>query len=112
MKTGQFIQQGDVIIKKVNISLSGMKNLSGMKKIKKQARGFVLAEGEATGHAHTTIDDIEMFEKYGIMYIGAKEKFTVTHEEHKPVVVEKGVYEIGIVQEYDHFAEEARNVAD
>ena len=36
----------------------------------------------------------------------------VTHEEHNAITIKKGDYEIGIVQEYDHFAEEARNVAD
>lgn len=106
MKQGDIIQQGDVLIKKIGI------NLDDMKKVNKSTRGFVLAEGEATGHAHTTVDDIEMFEKDGVMYITSKDEFTVTHEEHHPITVEPGTYEIGTVQEYDHFLEEARNVAD
>jgi len=106
MKIGDFVQQGDVLIKKSN------GNLLSMGKVAKKEKGFVLAEGEATGHAHRVEDDIELFEENGVLYICSKEEFTVTHEEHKPITVEKGTYEIGIVQEYDHFAEESRAVQD
>jgi len=106
MKIGDFVQQGDVLIKKSN------GNLSGMKKVVRKEKGFVLAEGEATGHAHITTDNIEMFEKDGVLYIEADEEFTIKHEEHNPITIDKGVYEIGIVQEYDHFAEESRAVQD
>lgn len=106
MKTGEYVQQGDVIIKKVDV------DFTGMKKVAKGARGFVLAEGEATGHAHRVEDDIELFEKDGTLYIGSKEDFTVEHEEHGAITVEKGTYEIKPVQEYDHFLEEARAVMD
>lgn len=106
MKTGEYAQQGDVIIKKVSI------NFTGMKKVARGVRGFVLAEGEATGHAHKVEDDIALFEKDGTLYVGSEEGFTVEHEEHGAITVEKGTYEIGNVQEYDHFAEEARAVVD
>jgi hypothetical protein len=36
----------------------------------------------------------------------------LTHQEHHDCVLPKGDYQIGIVQEYDHFLEEARHVAD
>jgi len=106
IKTGEYVQQGDVIIKRVDV------DMVDMQKIKKSTKGFILAEGEATGHAHRVADDIELFEKEGTLYINSKGGFTVEHEEHKPITIEKGTYEIGIVQEYDHFAEEARRVAD
>lgn len=107
MQIGQFKQQGDVLIKRISKS-----DLKDMKKVSKGIRGFVLAEGEATGHAHVVKDGIELFEKEGTLFINSEDKFTITHEEHKPITVEKGAYEIGIVQEYNHFAEETKNVAD
>ena len=48
----------------------------------------------------------------GTLWIDAKEAFSVTHEEHKPVAVPCGTYEVRIAKEYDHFSEEARSVAD
>ena len=89
----------------------------------------VLAAGEATGHHHriaiptvtkqlrmekTTKAELmpRLFRVNGVLYVEAPEPFRVTHEEHKPIDVPAGNYRIGIVQEYDYDAEEARNVAD
>lgn len=94
-------QQGDVLIKKV----SGVKG--------KKLSHRVLAEGESTGHKHVvTIGDGDLYEDNGVLYLHCETECTVTHEEHGPVTIPAGDYEIGIVREYDHFAEEARNVAD
>ncbi len=106
MKVNNYVQQGDVLIKRVSV------DFASMKKIERGSRGFVLAEGEATGHAHRVGNNIDLYEDGGVRYINSKETFTVEHEEHGAITIEKGAYEIGIVQEYDHFAEEARNVAD
>jgi hypothetical protein len=96
-------QQGDVLIKKVK-SFSGGKKLDHLR----------LAEGEATGHAHKVSEGkAELYEKDGIMYLRVNsDTATVTHEEHKEIELSRGDYEINIVQEYDHFEEEARNVVD
>jgi len=37
---------------------------------------------------------------------------TSRHEEHGPVTLEPGVYEVGRVAEYDYLSEMTRNVAD
>lgn len=97
--------QGDVILVKIN-------NIPDGKKVEKKSRGFILAEGEMTGHAHTVMDDINLIEKDGVLYICAANEFTVTHEEHNPITVPAGNYEVRIAKEYDHFAEEAKRVAD
>lgn len=97
-----YIQQGDVLIKRVERIPKGAK----------AKKGKTLAEGEHTGHSHVAEAEVELFEKDGVLYMSAPNGTTVRHEEHKPVNVPAGVYEIGIVQEYDHFKEEARNVAD
>jgi hypothetical protein len=96
------LQQGDVILKKVS-------------KIKgKKLDHLTLAKGEKTGHHHTiTEGDAELYEEKGILYLRINsEEATLTHQEHNPIVVEKGDYEIGIVREYDYLNEETRNVTD
>jgi hypothetical protein len=102
------LQQGDVLIKKVKSVPQGAKALKPGK------RGHMLAEGETTGHAHT-IEDIKyssLFLMGTVKYLEVKEPVEIKHEEHKSFVIEPGIYEIGIVQEYDHFLEEARKVRD
>jgi hypothetical protein len=97
-----FIQQGDVLIRKVN-------EIKGNK-----LNHLVLAEGESTGHKHViTEGDAELYDYEGTLFLKVKsEKALLTHEEHNAVEIKKGDYKIGIVREYDHFSEEARNVAD
>lgn len=97
-----FYQQGDALIKKVaEVQGDRLKHLT-------------LAEGEKTGHHHTiTEGEATLYEQNGVLYLHVEsEQATLTHQEHKPIVIDKGDYQIGIVQEYDHFAEEARRVAD
>lgn len=89
------LQQGDVIIRSIG------KIPAGATPVSKSTRGFVLAEGEATGHAHVIQDEIEMYEKDGVLFIRVEKPVTVEHEEHKPVRIESGTYEIGFVREYD-----------
>ena len=96
------LQQGDVLIKRVT-SIKGEK-----------LKHLTLALGAATGHHHTVTEgDAELYEHEGTLFLKVKsENATLTHQEHLPITIPKGDYKIGIVQEYDHFAEEARNVAD
>lgn len=96
-----YYQQGDVLIKKVN-------------KIKgKKLDHVTLAQGEHTGHHHTiTKGNAELYEEKGTLYLKTNEECELTHQEHNVITLPKGDWEIGIVQEYDHFAEEAKNVAD
>jgi hypothetical protein len=96
--------QGDVILVPVE-TMQG-------KKQERTERGYVLADGESTGHAHTVQDEIEMMISDAGMFVASETPFTITHEEHKPITVPPGKYEVKRVQEYDHFKEEARQVAD
>ena len=80
-----------------------------MAKRKKLARA-VLAEGEHTGHFHEAHGDGVALYDDGVLE--APHGAEVTHQEHAPVTVPPGTYDRSIVQEFDHFAEEARNVAD
>lgn len=78
--------------------------------------GNILAEGEATGHAHrvqdVSADKVQLFEKDGTLYMRLDEPAVVRHEEHKPIALEPGNYKVGIVKEYDPFEEAVRAVRD
>lgn len=110
MKEEITAQQGDVLIKTTKIP-------KGLEKVEDP----VLQHGEATGHAHR----LQMFkhdtgtgswtvykDKEGIRFLKVETPTDLTHEEHNTITIPPGEYKIGIVQEYDHFAEEARNVVD
>jgi hypothetical protein len=73
----------------------------------------ILAHGEATGHKHEALEGTLYADDDGNLFLVADpETTTVRHEEHKPVKVPAVNNEVGRVQEYDHFAEEARSVQD
>lgn len=103
-----YYQQGDVLIKPV-------RNFVMVPDLKPRPDG-VLMHGEVTGHMHRLTDASD-----GLLYedgqgklwlrVGAKGA-TIQHEEHKPITVPEGDYEIGRVREYSHFDEEARVVRD
>ena len=98
-----WFQQGDVTIKPVAKLPEGAEPVAGR----------VLREGEATGHAHVaTGEGVQLFIHGGTLYMRVPAGTEVVHEEHAVVNVPAGVYEIGAVREYDHFAEEARPVID
>lgn len=101
-------QQGDVLFERI------AKMPTGGTVQQPTARGYVLAEGEATGHAHVLPVEgvLEVREVDGVLYARIAEPTTVRHEEHHAVPLEPGIYRVGRVQEFDHFAEEARQVAD
>lgn len=99
-------QQGDLLLEAIETMPTSLKRHSE-----------VLAEGEATGHAHKVapidLSNVDVFVAgNGELYCEAKKQFTVTHEEHKPITLPKGKYKVRRVLEYDHFAEEARQVRD
>lgn len=98
-------QQGDVLLKSIEKMPNG-------KPVPRKARGYVLADGEVTGHAHVIESDVLLIEKDGVLYLGCEGDVIIKHEEHGHITIPAGNYEIGIVQEYDHFSEEARQVQD
>lgn len=97
-------QQGDVLL-----------HLEAIPKeaVEKKFDG-VVQYGEHTGHSHK-------FTESGYIYFETPQKtrhlrivepIKLFHEEHKEITISPGEYRIGIVKEYDHFAEEAREVLD
>lgn len=73
----------------------------------------VVAYGEVTGHCHEVIGEgVVVFDDNGTLYVSVPHGGRIQHEEHHAIELPPGQYEIGIVREYDHFAEEARQVMD
>lgn len=103
------MQQGDVLLyREEKMPQKSLKPVT-----RDMRRGYVLAEGEVTGHAHCIDADIElMLDEAGTMFMKNEEEVTLTHEEHHAKTIPAGVWRIGHVREYDHFAEEARKVQD
>ena len=101
-------QQGDVFMVPVD------EIPAGAEKVKVQGGRLVLAEGEVTGHAHVITDTkaATMHKVGDKLYVSAKKPVEVTHEEHGTVKLPKGTWEVSKVLEFDHFAMEAREVAD
>lgn len=101
-------QQGDVLFHKVKIKIP-----KDAKRIPVHQRGFVFAEGEVTGHAHVCeqAEDMELIQIGERMLAKVHKTVTVRHEEHKPVTLEPGIWDIGIVVEEDEFGD-MRDVRD
>lgn len=107
------IQQGDVTIELAAIPAEATK--------RRGPNANVLAEGEATGHAHRVqpvakpdkkakVETYELGQRLFLRILGGDCR--VVHEEHGPITLTAGDYEVGRVLEYDYDAEESRRVQD
>ena len=74
--------------------------------------GKTVAEGETTGHKHSLKGSAQVLEYAGERYIQVLEPAQITHQEHKPIELNPGVYKIEIEKEYSWFTEEIRKVRD
>jgi hypothetical protein len=101
------IQHGDVLISKVN------KLPDGAQKVSRKKGVIVVMDGEVTGHRHTIADKgAVMYEIKEDLYLKVTEPITITHDEHKPLPIPPGIYQIGKVREYDYYSEMERKVID
>lgn len=97
-------QQGDVAIKPCEGFPSGKKVV---------VASGALVESAVTQHTHrVTGKRAKVFKIGQDTFIEATHPFRVVHEEHKALEIPAGKYRIHAILEYDHFAEEARAVAD
>jgi hypothetical protein len=75
---------------------------------------IVVAHGES-GHTHL-IDadesDAELIQIGEQMLLNVKKPVKIKHEEHNEQLLEPGIWEIGRVREFDHFAQQERTVMD
>jgi len=101
------IQHGDVLIREIE------KLPMEVQRVERQGIGLVLAEGEATGHHHVITDKgASLYELKGELYLEVTEPVTIIHDEHKPLPIPIGVYQVGRVKEYDYLREMERRVVD
>lgn len=107
MNTRPNHQQGDVLLRPLASMPDGEQKLVSKGKC-------VLAHGES-GHTHL-IDaaegDVELIQIGEQMLLNVKNPVKVQHEEHDVQMLEPGIWEIGRVQETDHFANVTRSVVD
>ena len=120
-------QQGDVLFLRLRTATAA----PGLRRLPANEHGLhVLALGEATGHSHTasaqscalidappeqlfTLDELlRDFESYDGKLLEVLETTTIEHQEHGALVLEPGLYAIGIVREWDYTQHENRRVAD
>lgn len=97
------IRQGDVLLVPVDGVPEGARRLMG-------ARALVLAEGEATGHAHVIVPHHGAPQAWvASSRNGALQRFVVVtgpetallrHEEHDPLELAPGTYEVRRQREY------------
>ena len=98
-------QQGDVIGKKLISMPAGERKKIAVKRL-------VVAHGES-GHSHVIEDDeAELIEIGGKMLLTLTKPAIIKHEEHKHIELDKGIWEIGRVQEYDWYKNMSRPVVD
>ena len=75
--------------------------------------------GEYTGHKHvinrdTKETDLQLyFGADGKIYLGIENgTATITHEEHKPITFNPGIYEMDVEKEFNYFEEQINQVID
>ena len=102
-------RQGDVLL----VAIEAVPQVTAT--VKRTKRGLVLAEGEATGHAHVITDGAaelvtadEAAELY--LLVHGTETVELLHDEHATILVPPGAYEVRRQKEYT--PEEIRRVAD
>lgn len=101
------LQHGDVLLQEIE------ELPEGVKRVARENGRIILARGEATGHNHAIAErGAILYELKGDLYLEVTEPVTIIHEEHRPLEIPEGIYQIGRVKEYDFFAESERSVRD
>lgn len=124
MRKGEAYRQGDVLL------VRAAQLPRNIRKLARRDGRLVLADGEATGHAHAIEEPgVQLYERRlthpiearltregrlpALFLVVGDEGATVLHEEHEPIAIPPGEYEIRRQREYDPLARlRARIVAD
>lgn len=111
----KFYRHGDILLRAVKLEDGMVEGI--MMKTVGAMDNYVVAEGETTGHKHLAV--AEKGTQLGILqdaqgryYMNVPKSATVTHEEHKAITLDPGIYRIEKEREFDYFAEETRRVID
>ncbi len=114
------LQQGDVILKRVASLPDGVVPL--------EKGATVLQRGETTGHAHRfespmtvrlftvphegPLAGMRIATHDGVAFVEVLDTTALKHEEHNPISVGPGVYQVDLVREFDYEEMETRRVVD
>jgi hypothetical protein len=91
-------RHGDVILRQIE-------KLPGRHDVINNKPSCVLAEGETTGHKHlltASEGNVLLIESHGERFLQLDRPATLTHEEHKTIQVNIGIYEILQEREFDY----------
>src|SRR2546430_13086226 len=107
MKKLKLFRQGDVLLRQIA-------QIPKAATPQQQKGPIVLALGEATGHKHQIIDELENVDVFvgeeGQLYLRVKAETALKHEEHGAIAIPPGNYERILQREYS--PEAVRNVSD
>ena len=104
MKTQKLYRQGDVLFREISALPSAT--------AKVRESGHII-EGEATGHIHRveTLTQAEVLEIENGLYLRVGEEgVRIIHEEHSPITLPAGDYEV--IRQREYSPEAIRSVAD
>jgi len=89
-----------------------MRRVDGLPPAAQRATDPILAQGEATGHAHRLTGDGAVFRdpESQALYIHVMTSATVTHPEHKPITLGAGIY--AVIRQREYTPEDIRFVSD
>jgi hypothetical protein len=89
-------RQGDVLFIQRNNLPAGVQT-----SIARDKGRVVVAYGEVTGHAHaTSAKEVQQIEIDAILWLVAPDEFVIEHEEHAPLTLDSGVWEVVYQAEY------------
>lgn len=85
-------RQGDVLLKEIETLPLNI--------LPKKDR--IVGEGEVAGHTHLIVNGavFETLDYKTKLYVKANNRTKITHEEHKPIQIDSGVYEVVRQREY------------
>jgi hypothetical protein len=86
-------RQGDILFIKIEALPENLKKVQDR----------IVAHGEITGHAHRVpdMDGVAVLEnEQGDKFINATTDWTITHDEHGPILLEEGIWEARRQREY------------
>ena len=98
---------GDVILHKQTMT-------AYVAKIEPGENGYVLAEGEVTGHQHkiTDIWEVEYYQSHTRRYLKVNKETMLLHEEHHALTLAPDTYEVKQVREFDPWDDTSRFIKD
>lgn len=100
----EYFQQGDCLLKWQNNSSKDKMTINLV-----VLETDLLHKGD--NHHHRVRGNFKILKHENDIYLESS-GCELFHEEHNTIEIPMGVYKLSLVQEYDHFKEEARNVID